>query len=928
MSRGDPDTERCAEETKQWPIMDATRSKPFPSAPKPLLESLGPDLPQKEGLFAKQPRRDPKPSKSADSRGLSSIFITWLFKPSRREKFQRQQSGRSLVLISNDIFATSYCEEKPPEILVVATQWYLDYLTQKLVDSWSLISEVVSGLTAGVGPQIGDEQYISSIFKVVIKQFRHENLALADITDALYNERLLKETTGERTHANQLVFAIVGWLSFLYRPQIQIQEETFNLYTSHTFVTASHRRRARPCRLASDTIISQSFDWVDQPLAALLGSFGITPTGRSKAEVIEASRRARKCLKYNHSIIDPHLVCYSTLDTVASIKIELVDTIDLHLAFDSSTRVLSIFRFPSYCLVMYHTKALAFQDRFQRDFHTLGEDDEESQGEFFREVLLTYRLLFGQAKSSWKAAMKSELHSWALEQSDPLLEILCWSSHEDEQASQVYESIDAEDISGRYYSGIKFPRLGTRLMELQSYVRHHSPSTFQELWNDRRQPAHAWWTFWVIILIGGLTIVFSLIIGIIQTISEFHMKFSAFSISRPNLKRFVPAFDNNYKFLANRGISIMFIVAVALDLLCLTLVAMIAWPEFISKVAQSNRLAEREGNTKITWICHCGKRLEDEYSELVHGAAASLEVELQKEKEASSCKDELCEDHDIESQLDSNERIPRRRRWRGHELFSGCNFFWAKRRNTSQSCRLDSNGLPGEAPDYLPPQPAEPLFLLVCIEKLNGSVGLTQIDVSGMTSDRVLFSCLRHYRLSIRGKWLPLLKFRCLESIAFVQFELWASDEVDVQPHEDWRMLPPESRAEEYAFDTTETLPPIGPGRLMHLWNSPKHPDGTGRTCLSRFPKRRKERLYVSSGGMPAKGWGICLVEGIDWVWIWLLVFVIVLIGSFVFAIAFSVLDHDIQSAFSIASYAVSSTTLGIGACSICSQKFMNRKSG
>ncbi|CZR50679.1 related to WW domain protein [Phialocephala subalpina] len=35
------------------------------TAPKPLPESPGPDLPDKEGLFAKQPRRDPKPSQGA-----------------------------------------------------------------------------------------------------------------------------------------------------------------------------------------------------------------------------------------------------------------------------------------------------------------------------------------------------------------------------------------------------------------------------------------------------------------------------------------------------------------------------------------------------------------------------------------------------------------------------------------------------------------------------------------------------------------------------------------------------------------------------------------------------------------------------------------------------------------------------------------------
>jgi hypothetical protein len=172
---------------------------------------------------------------------------------------------------------------------------------------------------------------------------------------------------------------------------------------------------------------------------------------------------------------------------------------------------------------------------------------------------------------------------------------------------------------------------------------------------------------------------------------------------------------------------------------------------------------------------------------------------------------------------------------------------------------------------------------------------------------------------------LPYLKFRCLESITFVQFELWASDEVDIQPFYDHKILPPESKADEYAFDAATTIPPIGQSRLMHLWKSPEHSDGNGQTCLNRFPKRRRERLYISAGEKPTIGWGIYLVEGLDWVLIWMLIFVVVFIGSSVFGTAYSVLKHDIQSAFAIASYVISLVTLAIGACSICGQRIVDR---
>lgn len=238
-----------------------------------------------------------------------------------------------------------------------------------------------------------------------------------------------------------------------------------------------------------------------------------------------------------------------------------------------------------------------------------------------------------------------------------------------------------------------------------------------------------------------------------------------------------------------------------------------------------------------------------------------------------------------------------------------------------------------EQKDGLPPKTltddkssrsVDTLFLAICIEKPNGSIVLVQINVAGITSDKDLFACLRQHHLLIRGRWIPTLKFRRLESINFVKFELWPSDEVDIQPFYDRRSLPPPGE-EEYEFEAVQALPPVSSARLMHFWKTPNHSDGNGQTCLGRFPKRKQERLYVSAGETPAVGWGIQLREGLDWFLIWMLIFVVVLIGSLVFGLAFAVLEHDIQSAFSIASYVISSVTLGIGAISICGQRMVDR---
>jgi hypothetical protein len=273
---------------------------------------------------------------------------------------------------------------------------------------------------------------------------------------------------------------------------------------------------------------------------------------------------------------------------------------------------------------------------------------------------------------------------------------------------------------------------------------------------------------------------------------------------------------------------------------------------------------------------------------------------------------------DVESQLDYNSK--------SSSLLSAmlrvAGFCIAKKDKSSEAAKSKRevrNSALKSAPSNTLEQP-EQLYLLVCIERINGSVGLAQVDVCNIFTDKALFSCLRHQYRSIRGKWLSLLSFRCLQSINFVQFELWGGGSVDIKDYADEKMLPPATESHQYKFDVCNTIPPIGPGQLLHLWNSPNHPDGTGQTVLGRFPKKKHERLYVGPNDT-VYGWGIHLVEGPNWVLIWFIIFIVVLIGSCVFSIAYSVLQHDIQSAFAISSYVISFATLSIGACSICSRR-------
>jgi hypothetical protein len=122
----------------------------------------------------------------------------------------------------------------------------------------------------------------------------------------------------------------------------------------------------------------------------------------------------------------------------------------------------------------------------------------EDAKDYHKEVLLTYRLLFGQDTSSYKHfnALKRKGALVSEEHRDLLLSTLCGESWESKNARQVYEMIEAEEPSLHYSPSTDFPFLGRRLLDIQKYVRGHNSHTIRAIWFDRRNPL-AWWTFWV-----------------------------------------------------------------------------------------------------------------------------------------------------------------------------------------------------------------------------------------------------------------------------------------------------------------------------------------------------------------------------------------------------------------------------------------------
>ena len=141
---------------------------------------------------------------------------------------------------------------------------------------------------------------------------------------------------------------------------------------------------------------------------------------------------------------------------------------------------------------------------------------------FKQEVLLSYRVIFGQNEASRKLFRNEERSAAGQTQPvDPLLDLLC--GHVLKRKRQDLPTdlwpLSCRDPQGHlqeqdvYSTTTDFPTLGPRLLRLQAYSLRQTPSKIRDLWRDFRTPLQ-WYTFWAVVLFGGLGVC----LGTLQTL--------------------------------------------------------------------------------------------------------------------------------------------------------------------------------------------------------------------------------------------------------------------------------------------------------------------------------------------------------------------------------------------------------------------------
>lgn len=294
--------------------------------------------------------------------------------------------------------------------IVDACNWYTRYLTCQFNASnatWTSIFSKAWESSANSGDCVTQESGSDlTIFfkcaKLIANGLSNDETALITIVDDLYNDNDLPfvalgneynmdgkdddndlldlEGSTGRVAAQQMTFAIMGWISrcsgsryvksFLIRLDLLYQAKPMKLPEMANFVeireaykdiessTAASGRSLygqgkrsflRNRRTRGSVSYRRNLEDRDQSLDVFLSFGKIIPDDLKDSLLRQFSDSTKTLLP---ELIELSNVCYHSLNKLADIRIRWVHDLTAHLQFHSRTRILNVFQYPSACLVL------------------------------------------------------------------------------------------------------------------------------------------------------------------------------------------------------------------------------------------------------------------------------------------------------------------------------------------------------------------------------------------------------------------------------------------------------------------------------------------------------------------------------------------------------------------------------------------------
>ncbi|KAF2017326.1 hypothetical protein BU24DRAFT_440329 [Aaosphaeria arxii CBS 175.79] len=344
----------------------------------------------------------------------------------------------------------------------------------------------------------------TTIWREVWVQASSSNSNIDSIVTCLFDKKLVKihDDTEALRHATNLVFAIIGWQTMLYKPdtgscpraQLAIADETDG-HCGYAYMNLRQDQGAS-----------------GKTLHEFLMGFGMLLPGYNFSTL--ASDDDKRALVVTKSVT-PDSLNMHLLTSIGGIQIKWTDSLACHLEFDADSSMLYFFRFPTFCAInllgqeKYQTKSTIYScaaPPMAASFWAT----HENINDLLRETLLSYRLLFGQNKASRRLFRSLDPFGDLPEGcKDRNLSELCGRKQ-----SNFGTQLTERDS---YILSKDFPILRIRLAVLAHHFSNKRPKTWKELWNDKRDSA-SWFTFWAVLIVGGIAIILAFVQVILQIV--------------------------------------------------------------------------------------------------------------------------------------------------------------------------------------------------------------------------------------------------------------------------------------------------------------------------------------------------------------------------------------------------------------------------
>ncbi|KAI0531915.1 hypothetical protein GGR58DRAFT_518135 [Xylaria digitata] len=318
--------------------------------------------------------------------------------------------------------------------------------------------------------------------------------SIESITDMLISQQLvdIEDSYEALLSVKDLVFCIVGLQTMLYQPCFDIG------------IPGGYRILDEMNGYQGSTRMSlyQSSNSGARNLPEFLLGFGMMlPPPNYCSSDNDADRHTFNQIK----TITPNDIDAHVLSRLCGLKFQWVDSLSCHLELDKHSSTLFIYRYPSFCISnLQQHEAHNMKEGRKTALYT----NEEDVTGLLREILLSYRLIFGRNKRSRTVFRKLRPFTSISNQGhDQSLAEFCGKKRFNCPITLVEQE--------EYDLGIDFPHLRSRIALLGGYASGKQPQSLRRLWHDRRN-SPAWLAYWSALVFGFM----GLLLVLIQTVFQ------------------------------------------------------------------------------------------------------------------------------------------------------------------------------------------------------------------------------------------------------------------------------------------------------------------------------------------------------------------------------------------------------------------------